>query len=272
MEQLAAGGVIQPHLNCNIKRGVVALIAHREREEGQLLTLERRVNLVAVGVGNRDVIAVDRKVNQVGRPDRAVHDEVEQPVAVDVGRRRRVEDAVGILAMLERHMPQLGLPSAAAAAVATVERKALGGGAAEDVPVVAAKAVLGVDDRQDGRRNRVLVVVPAAAPGRGVVGGVPQLRAVRLERPDVRLLGIGGRAGVKPGDCHQLQVAIAVNVADGGRRVHIAAVTESVTGVPASRDGAVQLVDVQAGVAAILGRRPRHDNLGAAVSGEVGQQ
>ncbi len=272
MEQLAAGGVIQPHLNCNIKRGVVALVAHREREEGQLLTLERRVNLVAVGVGNRDVIAVDRKVNQVGRPDRAVHDEVKQPVAVDVGRRRRVEDAVGILAMLERHMPQLGLPSAAAAAVTAVEREALGGGAAEDVPVVATEAVLGVDYRQDGRRNRVLVVVPATAPGRGVVGGVPQLRAVRLERPDVRLLGIGGRAGVKPGDCHQLQVAIAVNVADGGRRVHIAAVTESVTGVPASRDGAVQLVDVQASVAAILGRRPRHDNLGAAVSGEIGQQ
>ena len=144
---------------------------------------------------------------------------------------------------------------------------ALGGGTAQHVVVVS--AVDSIDNRQQRRRDCVLVVVPATAAG-GVILCLPEQHPIGTNGPDSSLFPVA-EARVEPGYRHHVEVTVAVQIADNGGGVQIATTVEGVAARPAAGSVAILLVDQQPRVGPVLRRRPRHQHLGAAVGGEVGQ-
>ena len=144
---------------------------------------------------------------------------------------------------------------------------ALRSGAAQHVEVVG--AVDCIDNRQQWRRDCVLVVIPATTAG-GVILSLPEQHPVGTNGPDSSLFPVAD-ARVEPGYRHHVEVTVTVQVADSGGGVQIAATVEGVAARPATSSVAVLLVDQQTCVAFIIRCRPWHQHFGAAVSGEVGQ-
>ena len=66
VEHRAVGRVVQPHLDQNRLRVVVALVAHRHGVEGKRLTLHYFGGRLALLIGDGDVAIAHHQVGQVG--------------------------------------------------------------------------------------------------------------------------------------------------------------------------------------------------------------